>query len=51
MGAINNLNKEITVIKIAHRLSTLENCDIIFKIEKGHLVAQGTLNEMSNYNK
>lgn len=51
MRTINNLNKEITVIKIAHRLNTLENCHIIFKIEKGHLVAKGTLNEMSNYNK
>jgi ABC-type multidrug transport system fused ATPase/permease subunit len=51
MNAINNLNKEITVIKIAHRLNTLENCDIIFKIENGHLVAQGTLNKMLNYNK
>ena len=38
MDAVNNLNKEITIILIAHRLNTLKNCDVIFKLEKGQLV-------------
>ena len=51
MTAINNLNKEITIIVIAHRINIVKNCDIIFKIEKGHLVAKGAFNEVINYNK
>ena len=37
MRAINNLNKEITAIFIAHRLSTLDACDKIIEIKKGTL--------------
>ena len=44
--AINNLSKEITIILIAHRLSTVKICDKIFKIEKGQLVDQGTFDEI-----
>ena len=34
MQSINNLNKEITIIFIAHRLSTLKNCDQIVDFAK-----------------
>ena len=30
MDAVNNLNKDITIIIIAHRLNTVSNCDTIF---------------------
>ena len=43
MDAVNNLGKNITIILIAHRLNTLKNCDAIFKLEKGHLIKQGSL--------
>ena len=33
MDAVNNLGKKITIIMIAHRLSTVKNCDIIFLLE------------------
>jgi len=46
MDAINNIKKDITVIIIAHRLNTVKNCDVIFKLEKGKLVGQGTFNEI-----
>ena len=46
MDAINNIKKDITVIIIAHRLNTVKNCDVIFKLEKGKLVGQGTFNEL-----
>jgi len=49
MNAINNLGKDITIILIAHRLNTVKNCDIIFKLEKGKLVFQGNFNELINY--
>ena len=33
--SIENLKGTITIIMIAHRLSTLNNCDICFKVEEG----------------
>lgn len=35
-----------TVIIVAHRLSTIKNCDIIFVFNKGHLVEQGSHNAL-----
>ena len=46
MDAVNKLNKEITIIIIAHRLNTVQNCDIIFNIINGEIVAQGKFNEL-----
>ncbi|WP_027306747.1 ABC transporter ATP-binding protein [Candidatus Pelagibacter communis] len=46
MEAINNLNKKITIILIAHRLNTVKNCDIIYKLDKGQIISQGTYSEL-----
>ena len=46
MDAVNNLSKDITIILIAHRLNTVKNCDIIFKLDKGQLKEQGTFDEI-----
>ena len=40
MDAVNNLNKQMTIIIIAHRLNTVKNCDIIFKFDKGRIVGK-----------
>jgi len=48
MESINNLNNEITVIIVAHRLTTVMNCDIIFCIENGTIKAKGTYNELKD---
>ena len=48
MDAVNNLNKDITLIIIAHRLNTVKNCDNFFKLEKGELIGQGTYDELIN---
>ncbi|MEH7613964.1 ABC transporter ATP-binding protein [Gottfriedia acidiceleris] len=37
ISAIDKLKGEKTLIIIAHRLTTIENCDIVFKINKGKL--------------
>jgi ABC-type multidrug transport system fused ATPase/permease subunit len=37
MEAVYNLRKNITIILIAHRLTTLEQCDHIFVFEKGEV--------------
>ena len=38
MDAVNNISKDITIILIAHRLNTVKNCDIVFKLEKGEVI-------------
>lgn len=38
IDSINNLSRKLTIIMVAHRLSTLENCDRIIQIEKGKVV-------------
>ncbi|MDA7733966.1 ABC transporter ATP-binding protein/permease [Candidatus Pelagibacter sp.] len=48
MDAVNNLSNDITIILIAHRLNTVKNCDIIFKLDKGELISQGTFDEVIN---
>jgi ATP-binding cassette, subfamily B, bacterial PglK len=51
MDSINNLSKDVTIILIAHRLNTLRNCDIIFKLDKGQIVSRGTFDELIKIDK
>ena len=51
MNEINNLSKDITIIIIAHRLSTLENCNKIFLFDKGKIINSGTFEELIKINK
>lgn len=46
MESINNLACQYTVILIAHRLSTVEKCDVIFELNDGRVVAQGTYQDL-----
>ncbi len=50
MNSINNLKKNMTIIIIAHRLSTVEKCDKIFFLEKGKLKNEGTFKELVSIN-
>ena len=50
MSAINNLSENMTTILIAHRLSTVKNCDKIFLLEKGKIIDEGTFEELININ-
>ena len=50
MDAVNNLNKNTTIILIAHRLGTVKKCDKIFLLEKGELKNEGTFEELINLN-
>jgi len=50
MDAVNNIDKDITIILIAHRISTLKKCDIIFKIDKGQLIDQGNFDKIKDSN-
>jgi len=46
MEAVHNLAHQKTVIMIAHRLTTVEDCDLILMLEHGRLIAQGTYEEL-----
>lgn len=46
MAAINALSDDLTIIMIAHRLSTVEGCDLIIELSQGRVVAQGTYQEL-----
>ena len=48
--AINNLSENKTTITIAHRLSTVKNCDLIYVIEKGQVVEKGSHLELIEKN-
>ena len=41
MEAVNNLGHQVTIIIIAHRLSTLTKADIIYKLDKGRIHSYG----------
>ena len=44
--AINNLKEDYTILIIAHRLTTIINCDKINFIEDGKVIASGTHDEL-----
>ena len=46
--SLNNLIKDKTVIIIAHRLSTVKNCDKIYVLDKGKIIESGNHNELLN---
>ncbi|MCB2341496.1 ABC transporter ATP-binding protein [Clostridium estertheticum] len=44
--ALDKFKKDKTLIIVAHRLSTIENADEIFVLEKGAIIENGTHNEL-----
>ena len=46
--AIDNLKNEYTILIIAHRFSTIINCDRIYFMEDGKVLASGTHQELLN---
>jgi ATP-binding cassette subfamily C protein len=49
--AIEKLKKNRTIIIIAHRLSTVKNCDQLYILKQGQIIEQGTYNELIVKNK
>jgi len=45
-NAINELGPDITVFMVAHRLTTVQLCNIIVELEHGRVVATGTYDEL-----
>jgi ATP-binding cassette, subfamily B, bacterial PglK len=48
MEAIDSFYKDLTILIIAHRLTTLKNCDLIVEIGKNKIIRTGTYQEMTN---
>ncbi len=48
--ALNKLMRDKTALVVAHRLSTIKNVDVIYVIDKGVIVEQGTHNELVSKN-
>jgi ATP-binding cassette subfamily B protein len=48
MNAIEGLSEELTIIMVAHRVSTLKNCTKIIEFEKGEIKRIGTYKEIIN---
>jgi len=46
MEAVNSLKGARTIIMIAHRLSTVKECDVIFYMEGGHVLDEGSYEEL-----
>lgn len=47
MDAIHALANDITIILIAHRLSTVRACDTIFVLDRGRIIGRGSYAELS----
>ena len=46
MSAIDGLNRDLTILLIAHRLTTVRHCDLIVELQGGKVVAQGSYDEL-----
>lgn len=43
---LSKLANDITIVSVAHRLSTIKNCDRIFVFSEGKIIANGTYEEL-----
>ena len=46
MEIIHNMSNKITILIIAHRLTTLKKCDVIYELKNGVIVKSGTYSEI-----
>lgn len=45
MSAVNALHGQKTIVIVAHRLTTVSKCDIVYRLENGRVAKCGTLDE------
>ena len=46
MNSIDLLGSELTILMVAHRISTLKNCDYIYELKNGQLILHKNFNEL-----
>ncbi len=49
MDAVHNLGRAKTIIMIAHRLTTVKDCDRIVMLERGRVISSGTYDELLDH--
>ena len=50
MEAIESLSNKLTLITVAHRISTIENCDMIYFLEDGKIKDYGNFSQLISKN-
>ncbi|MDY6827653.1 MAG: ABC transporter ATP-binding protein [Bacillota bacterium] len=50
LGAMENAAKLKTLIIIAHRLTTVKNCDMVYMLDRGKITDQGAYDQLLNSN-
>jgi ATP-binding cassette subfamily B protein len=48
MNAINNLGSELTILIVAHRITTLKNCDKIVELKNGEIIVHENYDLFNN---
>jgi ABC-type multidrug transport system fused ATPase/permease subunit len=46
MATLEGLKGRYTSVLVAHRMSTVRACDLIFQLENGQIIASGTYDEL-----
>jgi ATP-binding cassette, subfamily B, bacterial PglK len=46
MDAVRNLSRQKTIILIAHRLTTVKDCDVIYQLDRGRILTSGRFDEL-----
>jgi len=49
MNAVEGLGKELTILIIAHRLTTLKGCDQVVKLDNNKIIKTGSYHEIVNH--
>jgi ATP-binding cassette, subfamily B, bacterial PglK len=49
-ASLNGLQRDITIIKVAHRVSTLEECNIVYEVAKGKIIRSGSYKSLFDKN-
>jgi ATP-binding cassette, subfamily B, bacterial PglK len=46
IAAVQRLGRDYTVVMVAHRVTTLRECDTIYRLDQGHLVESGNFEQV-----